>query len=255
MDSPARGRRSLNRRLASVPWPEALRAVIGVMGLALLIIAAVKFTQAANNGGLIVLLIVGAILLICPFVLQRIQRVSVGTTQVDLWLTTQVADRGAPGAAAILQRTQLGQFAESYAFVHDELDGEYFPARVHLQSTLVRHAASVARQEKFDTREIRRLFADGSMVMRVLALGLMQGDTSLADSDSILSAIREGRSRGEQFQAMMLAQKYWKRMSSSEQTEIRWAIEQAHFEPGSSLQRKAAEILVPGPRDECIPGA
>src|ERR1700753_4058090 len=124
MDSPASSRRSIGRRLASVPWPETLRALIGVMGLALLIIAAVKFAQATNDGGLIVLLIVGAILLICPFVLQRIQRVSVGTTQVDLWLTTQVADRGAPEAAAILERTQLGRFAESYAFVHDELDGE-----------------------------------------------------------------------------------------------------------------------------------
>ena len=51
MDTPARGRRSPNRRLASVPWPEALRAVIGVMGLALLIIAAVKFAQARDNGG------------------------------------------------------------------------------------------------------------------------------------------------------------------------------------------------------------
>jgi hypothetical protein len=165
---------------------------------------------------------------------------------VDLWLTTQVADRGAPEAAAILQRTQLGRFAESYAFVHDELDGEYLPARVHLQDTLVQYAASVARQEKFEVREVRRLFADGSVVMRVLVLGLMQGDVSLADSDTILSAIRQGRSRNEAFQAMVLAQKYWKRMSSSEQTEIRWAIEQANFEPGSNLQQKAAELLMPG---------
>jgi hypothetical protein len=255
MDSPASSRRSMSRRLASVPWPETLRALIGVMGLALLVIAAVKFAQADNDGGLIALLIVGAILLVCPFVLQRVQRVSVGTTQVDLWLTTQVADRGAPEAAAILQRTQLGRFAEAYAFVHDELEGDYFPARMHLQDTLVLHAASVARQEKFDAREVRRLFADGSMVMRVLVLGLMQGDTSLADSDSILSAIREGRSRNEQFQAMVLAQKYWKRMSTSEQTEIRWAIEQANFEPGSDRQRKAAELLVPGPPDQPIPGA
>jgi hypothetical protein len=255
MDSPANRRRSLNRRLASVPWPEALRAVIGVMGLALLIIAAVKFTQAKDNGGLIVLLIVGAILLVCPFVLQRIQRVSVGTTQVDLWLTTQVADRGAPGAAAIMERTQLGRFAESYAFVHDELDGDYLPARMHLQDTLVLHAASVARQEKFEAREVRRLFRDGSMVMRVLVLGLMQGDISLADSDTILSAINQGRSRNEQFQAMVLAQKYWKRMSTGEQTEIRWAIEQANFEPGSDRQRKAAELLVPGPRDQRTAGA
>src|ERR1700742_2097276 len=255
MDSPANRRRSLNRRLASVPWPDALRAVIGVMGLALLIIAAVKFTQATNNGGLIVLLIVGAVLLICPFVLNRIQRVSVGTTQVDLWLTTQVADRGGPETAAILQRTQLGSFAESYAFVHGELDGEYLGARQHLQDVLVGQAATVAEQEKFDAREVRRLFANGSLVVRVLALGLMQGDTSLADVDTILSAINEGRSRNEQFQAMVLAQKFWTRLSPAEQSDIRWAIGRAKFEPGSARHRKAQELLGPGLPDPELPEA
>src|SRR6201992_3500957 len=243
MNAPARRRRSVNTRLASVPWPEAATVFIGVAGLALLVIAAVKFAGAGGDGATIALGVVGGVLLICPFILNRLQRVSVSTTQVDLWLTTQVSDRGAPEAAAILQRTQLGRVAEAYALGHCELGGDYFPARMHLQDTLVLHAASVARQERFDPREVRRLFADGSMVMRVLVLGVMQGVTSLADSDTILSAIREGRSRGEQFQGMVLAQKYWKRMSSSEQTEIRWAIEQANFEPGSTLQQKAAEIL------------
>ena len=244
MNSPAKRRRSWRGWLVSVSWPETLRAVVGVMGLALLVVAAIKYAQDKNNDGLIVLLIVGAILLICPFFLQRAQRTPVSTTPVDLWLATQVSDRGAPETAAILQRTQLGSFAESYALVQDELSGDYFPARMHLQGTLVLRAASVARQEKFDAR-VRRLFANGSMVMRVVVLGLMQGDISLADSDTILSAIREGRSRGEQFQAMVLAQQCWKKMSSSEQTEIRWGIDQASFEPGSTLQRKAAELLTP----------
>jgi hypothetical protein len=255
MDSPARGRRSLNRRLASVAWPEALRGVIGVVGLALLVIGAVKFAQASADDGLIALLIVGAILLICPFVLQRIQRVSVGTTQVDLWLTTQVGDRGAPEAAAILQRTSLGTFAESYAFVHGELDGEYLGARQHLQDVLVGQAANAAEQEKFDAREVRRLFANGSLVVRVLAIGLMQGDTSLADMDTILSAINDGRSRNEQFQAMMLAQKFWTKLSPAEQSDIRWAIGRAKFEPGGDRYRKAQELLGPGLPEPDLPEA
>ena len=255
MDSPARRRRSVSARLTPVPWPEAARALVGVAGLALLVIAAVKFTQTTGDGGTIALVIVGAILLICPFVLDRVQRVSVSTTQVDLWLTTQVTDRGAPETAAILQRTRLGSFAESYAFVHDELEGDYFPARLHLQDVLVLRAASIARQEKFDAREVRRLFANGSMVVRVLVLGLMQGDTSLADVDTILSAINEGRSRNEQFQALLLTERCWTRMNSSEQSEIRWAIERANFEPGSDRQRKAAELLLPSTPEEHLPRA
>jgi hypothetical protein len=76
----------------------------------------------------------------------------------------------------ILQRSRLGSFAESYALIHDELTApDYKAARIHLQDLLVRRAAGVARQEKFEAREVRELFP---MVqgMRVLVLGLMQGD-------------------------------------------------------------------------------
>jgi hypothetical protein len=243
MDSPARRRRSLRNWLISISWPEAARALIGAAGLALLIIGAVKFARASGDGGLLALVIVGAILLICPFVLNRLQRVSVGTTQVDLWLTTQVTEQGAPETAAILQRTQLGSFAESYAFVHDELTGDFLPARMHLQDALVQRAATVARQEKFDRREVHRLFANGSVVMRVLVIGLMQGDVSLADADTILSAINDGRSRNEQYQALSLAKQCWDRMSPSDRTEIRWAIERANFTPGGTRHRKALEFL------------
>ena len=255
MDATAGRRRSLNGWLGSVRWPEVGRALVGVAGLALLAVGAVKFAGTSGDEGTIALVIVGAILLVCPFVLNRLQRVSVGVTQVDLWLTTQVTDRGAPETAAILQRTQLGSFAESYAFVHGELDGEYLGARQHLQDVLVGQAATVAEQEKFDAREVRRLFANGSLVVRVLALGLMQGDTSLADVDTILSAINEGRSRNEQFQAMVLAQKFWTKLSPAEQSDIRWAVGRAKFEPGSARDEKAQELLGPGLPDPGLPEA
>jgi hypothetical protein len=255
MDATVGRRRSLNGWVASVRWAEAGRALVGVAGLALLVVGAVKFAGTRGDGGTIALVVVGAILLVCPFVLNRLQRVSVSTTQIDLWLTTQVSDRGAPEAAAILQRTSLGRFAESYTFVHGELDGEYLGARQHLQDVLVGQAATAAEQEKFDAREVRQLFRNGSLVVRVLAIGLMQGDTSLADVDTVLSAINEGRSRNEQFQAMVLAQKLWPKLSPAEQSDIRWAIGRAKFEPGSSRYRKAQELLGPGIPDPELPEA
>src|SRR6202012_6079951 len=97
--------------------------------------------------------------------------------------------------------------------------------------------------------------ANGSLVVRVLALGLMQGDTSLADVDTILSAINDGRSRNEQFQAMVLAQKCWTKLSPAEQSDIRWAIGRAKFEPGGDRYRKAQELLGPGLPDPVLPGA
>jgi hypothetical protein len=106
------------------------RLLVGVVGLALLVLGAERAAAVARGTGALILVVAGAILLICAFVLDRVGRVSVSTTSVDLWLTTQVSDRRAPEAAAILQRTRLGSFAESYALVHDELTvPEYIPAR------------------------------------------------------------------------------------------------------------------------------
>ena len=55
---------------------------------------------------------------------------------------------------------------------NDELAApDYRAARIHLQDLLVQRAAGVARREKFQEREVRKLFANGSVVMRLLALG------------------------------------------------------------------------------------
>jgi hypothetical protein len=81
-----------------------------------------------------------------------------------------------PKAARILDRSDLANFAESYAFIHEELhDPRYREARVHLQDLLVERAAALARREKFDASEVRTLFKNGSPMIRVLSLGLMRG--------------------------------------------------------------------------------
>ena len=102
----------------SIRWLTTARLLVGAAGLALLVLGADKFAVAAGDDGAIVFVIAGAMLLLTPLVLDRLQRVSVGATSVDLWLTTQVSDRGAPETAVILMRTRLGSFAESYALVH-----------------------------------------------------------------------------------------------------------------------------------------
>ena len=180
MKSPA-GWRSARAWLTSVRWPATARLLLGVVGLVLLILGAVKFAGAAGDTGPITLVVAGAVLLVVPFVLDRVQRgPAAAAPRLDPWITTQVSERGAPHTAAVLQRTRLGSLAEAYALVHDELaEPEYRSARVHLQDLLVERAASAARQEILDAREVRRLYANGSVVVRVLALGLMQGDRSL----------------------------------------------------------------------------
>lgn len=244
MDSSARRGPSGRAWLSSVRWPVVARLLIGVVGLALLVLGAERAAAVAGGTGALILVVAGAILLICAFVLDRIGRVSVSTSSVDLWLTTQVSDRGAPEAAAILQRTRLGSFAESYALVHDELTvPEYIPARLHLQDLLVQRSASVAKQERFDPQEVRRLFDNGSVFVRVLVLGLMQGDRSLADADTIVSAVTRGRSRNETYQGMKLAKLCWNGLAPRDRKEIQDAIHQADFRTEGERWKLAQEVL------------
>jgi hypothetical protein len=237
-------RRPIRGRLSWVRWPTVAKLLVGAVGLALLIVGAIKFAGAAGNSGAVTLVVAGAVLLLSPFVLDRLQRVSLSATKVDLWLTTQVSDRGAPETAMILQRTRLGSFVESYALVHDELTApQYKAARIHLQDLLVHRAASVARHEKFEAGEVRRLFANGSVVVRVLVLGLMQGDVSLADVGTVVSAVTDSRSRNEQYQGLRLAEICWPRFSVTDRQEIRKAVQRANINHGSDRWRAAQCVL------------
>lgn len=243
MKSPAAWR-AARAWLTSVRWPATARLLLGVVGLVLLILGAVKFTGAAGETGAITLVVAGAVLLVSPFVLDRVQRGPVSTPRLDQWITTQVSERGAPQTAAILQRTRLGSFAEAYAQVQDELaEPEYRSARIHLQELLMERAASAARQEILDAREVRRLFANGSVIVRVMVLGLMQGDRSLADVPTMAAALLDSRSKNEQYQGLQLARRCWPTLSLTDRQDVRTAIEQATLEPGSERWHLAQDVL------------
>lgn len=244
------GKGGLREKMAGgAVWSTIAKLVLGVTGLTLLGIGAGKFAAMTGDGGVVTLVIVGAVLLVSPFLLERVERISFGPTSVDMWLVTQVNDQGAPQAARVLQRTELGSFAESYALIHSELTRrpEYKAARVHLQDLLVDRAASVAGRERFDAREVQILFTNGSPVIRVLALGLMQGDTSLAHAATITAAIADSRSRNEQYQGLRLAKLSWARLTGAEKENVHAAIRQAGI-ADSSRWPLAREILsLPNP--------
>jgi hypothetical protein len=63
--------------ISSVRWPLTARVLVGVVGLALLALGAREFAAAASSGGTVTVMAAGAVLLISPFILDRVQRVSV----------------------------------------------------------------------------------------------------------------------------------------------------------------------------------
>lgn len=81
-----------------------------------------------------------------------------------------------------------------------------------MEELLIARAAAIARKDKFDATEVRAMFARGTLGMRVLALGLMEGDPALADGPPVQEAIADPRSANEQYHGMELARKCWARL-------------------------------------------
>ena len=218
--------------------------LLGVVGLALLAAAAARVIYTSSGAGIVTLLVIGTVLLVSPFVIARVERLSVSTGGHALQLTREMAEMGAPNAARILEHAELGRFAESYAAVHAELaDPRYEGARAHLQDLLIQRSAALARQEKFEPAEVRTIFANADPAARALALGLMKGDPSLADGATILAAIADPRSANEQVQGLELAKLCWPQLSKPYRSAIQSVIaDNAAGDADTDRRRMAAEV-------------
>jgi hypothetical protein len=223
-------------------WSSWLLVIIGVF---LLAAGVARVLTTTSGAGAAVVVAAGALLLVVALILPHLEKVSVGTSDLDLQLTRDVAQVEAPEAARILERTELATFAEAYAFVHEDLQGDtYRAARIHLQDLLVNRAGVLANREKFKATEVRAMFANGSLAMRVLALGLMLGDPALADGATILAAIGEPRSTNEQYQALRLALLRWPKLPRHDKTAIRALLKSDEpLPPGTGRRELADEIL------------
>ena len=218
--------------------------LLGAAGLILLAAAAARVIYTSSGAGIVTLLVIGAVLLVSPFVVTRFERLSQHKAGFGQELTSEMAEAGAPNAARILDRTDLARFAESCSFVGRELtDPRYTSAQIHLQDLLVQRAADLARQEKFEPAEVRTLFANASPEMRILAIGLMNGDPSLADGATILAAIADPRSANEQYQGLELAKLCWPHLSRSYRSAIQSVIaDSPDIRTGSDRAQIAAEL-------------
>jgi hypothetical protein len=170
--------------------------------------------------------------------------VSVGGSGLELGLSRDVAEQGAPKTAAIIDRSDLAQLTEAYGVLHEVLpDPTYTDARTYVQDMLLRRAAMISQREKFDADEIRALFANGTPVMRVMVLGLMGGDPSLADAASLAEAIAKPATHTEQYEALKLAHRLWKRFAGHEQAMIRSATKGVPISKNSRRYAIAEKIL------------
>jgi hypothetical protein len=66
--------------------------LLGVVGLALLAAAAARVIYTSSGAGIVTLMIIGAVLLISPFVIARVERFSVNSRGLELPLTREMAE-------------------------------------------------------------------------------------------------------------------------------------------------------------------
>lgn len=220
------------------------RWLLGVPGLLALGAGGWKAVTSETGAAGAVLVIAGALLLVAPFVVDRVERVSVGGSGLEVALSRDIAEQGAPKTAAIIDRSDLARLTEAYGVIREVLpDPDYRQARVHIQDILIRRAAKISEREKFDAGEIRALFANGAPVVRVMVLGLMRGDPSLADAGSLADAIARPATQTEMYEALKLANRMWERFSTPERAMMQAAAKSVSAPADSSRSVLLQKIL------------
>ena len=194
------------------------------------------------------LLLAGGILAVGPILFERLTRVSVGPAGLRFDLSLEIESLGARDTAVRIDRWGggLAEAAQAYASAHTVLAGEDVrDARIRLQDHFVDEAAASALVQQYDAAEIRRLFHEGPPVVRVLVLGLMLGDPSLADVETIVSAVTDSRTANEQYQGLRLAERVGRRLPADDRRRLRQAIESEPIPAGGHARTQLrASVLV-----------
>jgi hypothetical protein len=202
--------------------------LVALGGAALVAAAAAEIVRGQSDGGAPWLLLAGGILAVGPLLFDRLTRRWTGSTGLHFDLSLEIMDLGARDTAVRIDRWGggLAEAAHAYANAHSVLAGsDVQEARIRLQDNFVEAAAASALVQQYDAAEVRRLFRDGPPVVRVLVLGLMLGDPSLADVETVLSAVTDSRTGNEQYQGLRLAERVGRRLSPHDRRRLRDAVE------------------------------
>ncbi len=220
---------------------------VALGGAALLAVAASELIGGDADAGVPWLVLAGGFLVVGPIFFDRLTRLSVGPDGFRFDLSLQIARLDARDTAVRIDRWGggLAEAAATYASAHTLLAGdEMRAARIRVQDHFVATAAASALVQQYDAAEVRRLFRDGPPVVRVLVLGLMQGDPSLADAATIESAITESRTANEQYHGLRLAEQVGRRLPPEDRRRLRQAIEREPITDGHARTQLRATVLV-----------
>jgi len=238
------------RRPAAVPsWPVRARPVVDIvtrilcllLGGALVVAGLVGLFTDVGQGPLLIVLAAGLLLLIIPSIVDRIRSMRVREYEVEL--IRQIAET-ARKTADILRRHGMGPELDAYASIYTELNSPELKAvRGQVLDRIVQRVSQASAVEKFDRAEVKDLFMLGSPIVRVLALGLMEGDLSLIDSEVLLDAVNRSLTGNEQFHALKVIRNGWGRLTPEERNQLMVSIEaNPQIQAGPDRRDLAQEI-------------
>jgi hypothetical protein len=191
-------------------------------GCALVVAAIVALFVDTDTGALIAVLVAGVVLVLLPSVVDRLRSFRAG--QFEIQLMAQIAST-ARKSAETLRRLGMESELNAYAAIYTEMRGpELQNVRGQVLDRIVQRVSNASAVEKFDPGEVKDLFRYGAPIVRVLALGLMEGDLSLIDSGVLLEAIGKPLTGNEQYHALKVVLYGWGRLSPDERTALRAAI-------------------------------
>jgi hypothetical protein len=219
----------------------AARVVCLLAGVGVLVTGLVGIFSDVDEVVLALVLAVGVLLLVTPSIVDGIRSMKHG--QFEVQLVRQVA-ASARQAANTLQRLGLGRELDAHATVYTELRGpELKNVRAMVLDRIIERVAAAAVVEKFDKAEVRAMFYEGTPIVRVLALGLMEGDPSLIDGEILVEAISRSLTGNEQYHALRLGRDEWNRLSPAERTALRSAIDASpYLQDGTARGELAKQI-------------
>jgi hypothetical protein len=216
------------------------RGVSLTLGAGLVVSGAVGFFTG-HNDGLTMLLVIGLLMILVPAIVDRLK--SFEFNQLKVELVHQLDATGARKTADIFRRLGIDREIDAYATIFTELRGPgQEDVRASVLDQILRRVAAVSAVEEVDANEVQAMFFGGTPVVRMMALGLMEGDPRLINDQILLESIRHSASGNEQYHGMRLANLYWNRLNIVVRAEIKSAVASSrHLGPGRRLL--AEEIL------------
>jgi hypothetical protein len=217
--------------------------LVAAPGLILLVAGVVGAVAGWPAPALVIVFVAGAACLPAAVLAGRPVAVAAGRDddgrtafrfELSPMVVEDIRETGLPAAAAI------------YSFVHTQLadDARSRDVKVKLEDQVVRVVQQNAFNRPVGAAEIERVLATGTQAERVLAFGLMQGDTTLATVPRLVQGIAHARSGSEQYHALLATKARWPALSGVERGRLCGLIRAApYLDDGEDRRELKAELL------------